>query len=208
MNGLSKVTQIVHEWEYEDGKEPNWDDLREHDNEDLMSKYCLPRDAASLLGYIIKEETDHRFNAYGLEDKFAPIVLENIQESLHQSLDGWTDEQKIIIRAYLADLAYATHLTDEHRTENQIYTYVIYKSQYMYDEGPKMYEYSGTWRNLLIHLHSITDDEVHEWANGQTEEYTRRVPDEELKRLFDEMNGDGMSYYHVYNVEAKQTVID
>ena len=137
---------------------------------------------------------------YGLEEKYASIVLENIQESLHQSLDGWTEEEKVVIQAYLADLAYATRLTAEDRVKSQIYTYVVYKSHYMYGEEPKMYEWRGTWRQLLVHLHSVTDDDVHEWAQGKT--------DEELKSLWDEMNGDGMPCYMVYNVEAREQVID
>ncbi len=196
---MSTVTQIVHNWDYEEGGEPNWDDMHEWDREDFSNAYQVGPEGAALLDYIVREETDSRYNAYGLKDEMAPFVLENIQEGLHQSLDGWTEEQKIVIRAYLADLAYSAYLTKEHRVEAQIYTYVVFKSDYMGEE-PKMYEWRGTWRGVLEHLHGTLDKNVHEWARGKTDKY--------LEDMFNDMNGDGMAYYMVYNVESSEQVIN
>lgn len=78
-------------------------------------------------------------------------------------------------------------------------TYIIYKSEYMYDEGPKMYEFKGTWRELLYHLHGTTDNNVPDWADEETDEY--------LKDLFEQINGDGMPCYLVWDVENSEQVI-
>lgn len=79
-------------------------------------------------------------------------------------------------------------------------TYIIYKSQYMSTEEPKMYELRGTWRELLYHLHGATDEDVPDWADEET--------DEHLKDLFEQINGDGMPYYRVWNVEERKQVIE
>ena len=40
-------------------------------------------------------------------------VGETIQEALHQGLDGWTDEEKKVIEAFLADIGRAVKLSYE-----------------------------------------------------------------------------------------------
>ena len=128
---MTELTRIVQEWDDED---PNWDDLLEHDVEDLEQKYQLSRDDAGLLQMIILEQTNDLYNAYGLDDWLAPLVLENIQEGLHQSLDGWTEDQKIVIRAYLADLSYSANLCYRDRSGSGALSDRV-ASQVALDEG-------------------------------------------------------------------------
>lgn len=45
---------------------------------------------------------------YSMPTEHAEEVLSNIKESLHQGLDGWSEWEQVIIRAYLNDLSCAT----------------------------------------------------------------------------------------------------
>ncbi len=36
-----------------------------------------------------------------------PAIMEALTESIHQSLDGWTETEAIVIRAYIEDLELA-----------------------------------------------------------------------------------------------------
>ncbi len=49
-------------------------------------------------------------------DKDAQVLAENITESIHQSLDGWDDGEKVIIELFLHDLGRAQYHT-ERRTD-------------------------------------------------------------------------------------------
>ncbi len=49
-------------------------------------------------------------NMYSIPTEDAGKVLECLQESIHQSFDGWPDNQKVVIQAYLHDIAYAVSL--------------------------------------------------------------------------------------------------
>ncbi len=109
---LSIVVDMIQQLE-DQKPEPNWDDMHEWDVDEISTRYMWTEEQATMFWYYLQEQMNPQFNMYGLNKEWAPYVLENIQESLHQSLDGWTEEQKLVIRAYLADLALATHVHDK-----------------------------------------------------------------------------------------------
>ncbi len=53
-------------------------------------------------------------------DKDAQILAGNITESLHQSLDGWDDGEKVIIELFLHDLGRAQYETEQLPTAEQL----------------------------------------------------------------------------------------
>lgn len=88
----------------------NWDDLNEHSPEDLKNKYDVSENDADILWMVIQSRTDNRRNIYDLDNEvFGQSVLTTIQEALHQGLDGWTEEQGLIIQAFLSDLAWSVY---------------------------------------------------------------------------------------------------
>ncbi len=86
-------------------------------------------------------------------------------------------------------------------TNNVKHTYVISHSEYMY-EAEYMSEFTGTYRELLEHLHGITSD---------TDEETLReyadFSDDELVKMFADGNGDGQSFVMIWNVDEHKQVL-
>jgi hypothetical protein len=82
-----------------------WDDRREYQEEDLQRMYGLDEEGAKLLWLNIQAKTDPSYDAYKIEKEEAPHALEFIQESLHQSLEGWGEDEKVVINAFLAEMA-------------------------------------------------------------------------------------------------------
>lgn len=104
------LVQAVHEFDESTGNLA--DDLREHDRQDLRNKYDLDENEAGMFWLIIREATDPLYCTYGLPEKHGNVFLETIQESIHQSYEGpWTPYDRLVIRAYLADITLAVHLT-------------------------------------------------------------------------------------------------
>lgn len=98
--------------EYQDDTGNLSDDLREHDIEDLMNKYGLDRNEAGMFWLIIQSDCMPGRDVYGLPDEDSQEFLLTVQESIHQDFEGpWTDYDRIVIQAYLADIAYAVQLT-------------------------------------------------------------------------------------------------
>ena len=56
-----------------------------------------------------------KFKMYRTEwtEQDAVLVARTISESLHQSLDGWTEDEAKVIRAYLDDIALACQVTKD-----------------------------------------------------------------------------------------------
>ena len=90
-----------------------WNELQE--NEELMAQYAsylnvdlmiaepdLTDEDAQLLWLNIKSVSDPQ---YKIMKKDSEQVGSMIKEALHQGLDGWTDDQKMVINAFLADIA-------------------------------------------------------------------------------------------------------
>ena len=104
------LVQAVHEFDESTGNLA--DDLREHDVQDLRNKYDLNESEAGMFWLIIREATDPLYCTYGVEEKNGKVFLETIQESIHQSYEGnWPSYDRLVIRAYLADITLAVYLT-------------------------------------------------------------------------------------------------
>lgn len=100
MKALEVINQI-------DEGQLDADDLREYSTEMLADRFELTEEDAGTVALILAEQTDPRFNMYDMPAEKADLVLVTIQESIHQSFDGWPEEHQLVIRAYLADLAHA-----------------------------------------------------------------------------------------------------
>ncbi len=88
----------------------NWDDLREHEPNDLKNKYDVSEDDADILWCVIQSRMDYRRNIQILDNEvFGQSVLTTIREALHQGLDGWTEEQGLVIQAFLSDIAWSVN---------------------------------------------------------------------------------------------------
>lgn len=112
MNEQDSRTELMSLVEKFDEDDDNFaDNLREHDVGDMISCFGLTREHAGILDMIVREATDHQYNTYGMAESDAEVFLETIQESMHQSFEGWEGYDRLVIRAYLADIAYATYLT-------------------------------------------------------------------------------------------------
>ena len=88
-------------------------------------------------------------------------------------------------------------------------TYIICKSDYMYDE-PRMEEFKGTWRELLYKLNNVDEDNIGDAFTideSETEITVEDMTDEQLKVTFELGNGDGAPYILVWDVENHKQVI-
>lgn len=103
------LMDLVEQFDEDDGNFA--DNLREHDVDDFMSVFGLTREHAGILDLIVREATDPQYSAYGVPESDAEVFLETIQESMHQSFEGWEGYDRLVIRAYLADIAFATYQT-------------------------------------------------------------------------------------------------
>ncbi len=101
-------------------EEYDYDDVREQDVEDLQSKYDLqgiPDDPPTYLDnanvlYLIAQEggSNPLYSTYHVPDEDAKLYLQELQESIHGDYPGWSPEDIIVIRGYLADIAYSVQL--------------------------------------------------------------------------------------------------
>jgi hypothetical protein len=81
-----------------------WDNIQGFAPDDFARVYDLSETDSMILWQAVQARTDPRRCAYSQDPTRLGTV---IQETLHQSLDGWTIEQGLIIQAYLSDVAYA-----------------------------------------------------------------------------------------------------
>ncbi len=109
----TRLVQLVDEWDETTRFDENEVSvLRGLDYEELGERFGLDDNEAHVFWYIIKEEVDIDYCAYGLKEENGNLFLETVQESIHQSYDGWSDEERLVIRAYLADVTWATYQDD------------------------------------------------------------------------------------------------
>lgn len=88
----------------ENDPDTNWDDLYEHQPEDLQMKFDLDEQDASILWMNIQSLCDSRRNV----GSFRPSTVGHmINEAVHQGLDAWTIGQGMVIKAFLSDIAWA-----------------------------------------------------------------------------------------------------
>jgi hypothetical protein len=77
---------------------------------ELQTEYELDYHDASSLWYVIHDrEVD--YSVYQMKEKFSKVLLETLVESVHQSFEGWSDDDQFVIRAYLADITYGVGVT-------------------------------------------------------------------------------------------------
>ena len=76
----------------------------------------------------------------------------------------------------------------------------------MSDDG-KMTEFYGTWRQLLEKLNGITDVNRNDDMGDDDQRVIGDMTDEELETLFTDSNGDGQSYYMVWDVTQGKQVL-
>jgi len=114
---LSRVWGLYQEIE----DSPYLEDHKEYDQELLVHRYELTEEQAYYLFELIQLQFDKDYRSlYDIipSNNLEPdaqarqeAVCEVIGESMHQSLDGWSDGEKVIITRYLMDLGIATNLT-------------------------------------------------------------------------------------------------
>ena len=91
-------------------------DLKDVTREDLMTRFELDDNEAWMLEMVTLETTNPEYNTYDVVQEDGKVFLETIQESIHQSFEGdWSDYDKIVIRSYLADIAWGTYQTTKDR---------------------------------------------------------------------------------------------
>ncbi len=93
------------------------EDRREYDEEMLRKSYPeLTKPMAYYLWHLIQRQFEPNVaTLYRTiwSDRDAQILAGNITESLHQSLDGWDDGEKVIIELFLHDLGRAQHESEQ-----------------------------------------------------------------------------------------------
>ncbi len=104
MANLTRVVEILAEINEED----LMDDRREYDVEDLMTGYEIDEATAVMLRLNIEARTDETHNVLMIQEAEAVPMLKIIQENVQAGLDGWTEEEKAVIIAFLSDVAVAT----------------------------------------------------------------------------------------------------
>jgi hypothetical protein len=58
----------------------------------------------------MNDETTNQMHDYDILDQDPQTVIDVLREAQHGSYDGWTEEQKVTISAFLADIALAASL--------------------------------------------------------------------------------------------------
>lgn len=118
MNHKSKerLVQIVQDLDG-DSDDPvyqeSYDDIKDHTYQQLMERFGLEQNEGFNLNRIIIEKTEPDGNVYHFKSEQAVPFLEMVQEAIHQGFDGWDEYDQIVIRAFLADIAYAMTLTND-----------------------------------------------------------------------------------------------
>lgn len=89
-----------------------WDDRRYYSGDMLKDFYALDDHDAALLYNNIQAycNVDYRWTAQPEGQ-----LIETLHEAAHQGYDGWTPAEKVIIEAFLADIAWATSQTIKDR---------------------------------------------------------------------------------------------
>ncbi len=117
-----RLVQLVDQWdETTRFDEAKCKDLRELSQEALGERFDLDYNESGMFWYIIKEDQEPEYCTYGVEEKNASEWLEQVQEAVHQSYEGpWTDYDRIVIRAFLADITWATYQVIKDKASGRI----------------------------------------------------------------------------------------
>lgn len=131
-----------------------------------------------------------------------PMTLAQLQGS--RSIDEVsTQELRELVAAHER---YARYLTEVLTAPTK--TYIIAHSDYM-GVDPDIYEFSGTWRQLLEDLNGVTDENRNDLIDEDdpSRGTIADVPDDELVKLFQQANGDGQPDYQVWCVDDHKKVL-
>ena len=105
-NSKKTLLETVTSLEEDDKGIAQIENLHEADYGMLQDIYGLEENEAIHLERIISEQTRAGHNTYDLKPNQAEAFLEIVQESIHQGFDGFDDYDRIVIRAFLADLCH------------------------------------------------------------------------------------------------------
>ncbi len=115
-NVLSSLHTVWNDYQDICNDEQTHENWREYDKENI--KHCFPNYSSAGVDYLYQLiQGDFSTTPISLLYKSnwtsaeALRLAEIVTESLHQSLDGWSDGEKVIIQLYLHDLAKAFHHT-------------------------------------------------------------------------------------------------
>lgn len=104
----SELVKVVEQYDNDTGNFS--DNLNCMSVEDIRLVYGWDEDTSLKLYLIVQGTTNPSYSMYSLPDNRVNQLVENIKESIHQSFDGWSVEDQVVIRAYLSDLAYSTQV--------------------------------------------------------------------------------------------------
>jgi len=85
-------------------------DRREYDEDQLETMYGLGKEGSKHLWLLIQSVTN---DDYVIGNKDPVKVTECLAEAVHEGLEGWSDPDKAVILAFLADTALAAKLSAE-----------------------------------------------------------------------------------------------
>ena len=105
---LVRMLNIMNGNTEEESDEFDFDDLMEHDHEDLEQKFGLDKNDTHVLWMNIQAMRSQFQDVYRLDAR-DPIIsrtfLENLQEDIHGGFYGdWSDYQRYVIQAWIFDL--------------------------------------------------------------------------------------------------------
>ena len=107
---LTDIVAVIDEYDVPN-TQYDVDDLREYEPDQLAKRFGLTKMDSWYLFTILKEQTDPRYQAYCQKPETYAAFCDMITESLHNSLEGYNDSDKIVIRAFIADTKYASTIT-------------------------------------------------------------------------------------------------
>ena len=85
----------------------SWDDLMYYDVSDFQSRFGTSEDDSEVLWMVVQSRVDPR---RALDASSDPITVGTmIGEAQHQSFDGWSTAHRLVIEAFLSDIAWAMY---------------------------------------------------------------------------------------------------
>ena len=103
-----KIGSIEYAWDCMDNMD-NWADLMGYEPTDIIARYGVSEEDAAILWLVVQSRTDYRRDFGSIKDNDEGLIPEVIREAIHQSFDGWTTRERLVIQAFLSDVAWAIH---------------------------------------------------------------------------------------------------
>lgn len=108
-----KIGSIEYAWALIDESDWKWDDYREYTWEDYQSRYGTNENDSRILDLVVQSRVDNRRTLDNVAD--GQRIADMIAEAQHQSFDGWTTAQRLVIEAFLSDIAWGVYNEDPQR---------------------------------------------------------------------------------------------